>query len=110
MKTTKTITTLIVAGDVLNVASNLKMDVSNETIDRVLEEYEDYRTQYPEDNWSEIVEIMLCDYKRFEEEAAEESEETRRDFGNDDDIDIPPANHFHSDGDGDDNTLLNFMG
>lgn len=112
MKTTKTITTLIVAGDVKDVASRLKMDISDEIIDRVLQEYEDYRTQYPTELWSEIVEIMLCDYKRFDEEAAEESEETRRDFGNDDymEEDLPPINHFHTDGDGDDDTLLNFMG
>ena len=103
----KIITSLIVREDILSVSTRLKMNIDDVTIMRVLEEYDDYRTQYPEDNWSEIVEIMLCDYKRYDEEAAEESEETRRDFGNDDDI--PDITHFHTDGDGDD-TLLNFMG
>jgi len=106
----KTITTLIGREDVRNVANDLKMVIDDSLIDRVLCEYDDYREQYRDESWSEIVEIMLYDYKRFDEDAAEESEETRRDFGNDD---VIPDDHpfpFQTDGDGGDDVNLNFLG
>lgn len=55
-------TTNIVKKDILFVAAGLKMDVSDELVEQVLNEYEGYRTQYPEDNWREIVETMLYDF------------------------------------------------
>jgi len=131
----KTITTLIGREDVRNVANDLKMVIDDSLIDRVLCEYDDYREQYRDESWSEIVEIMLYDYKRFDEEskesgpfdqlgyeqtkpeigdddfeADEESEETRRDFGNDD---VIPDDHpfpFQTDGDGGNDVNLNFLG
>ena len=65
----KTITDAIVRKDILFVAAGLKMDISDEVVDRVLCEYDDYVTQYPDENWSAIVEIMLFDYERFEKES-----------------------------------------
>lgn len=47
--------------DILSVAYDLKMDISDERVDEILESYDDYRTQYPEDNWRIIVEIILYD-------------------------------------------------
>ena len=48
--------------DILSVAYEMKMDISDEVIDMALEAYDDYRTQYPQDNWREIVETMINDY------------------------------------------------
>lgn len=49
----------IVKEDVMSVAESLKMYITGAEIDEILESYDDYRTQYPEDNWTEIVEQML---------------------------------------------------
>jgi hypothetical protein len=65
----KTITEAIVKKDILFVAAGLKMDISDKVVDRVLCEYDDYRTQYRDEHWSELVEIMLYDYERFEKES-----------------------------------------
>lgn len=48
--------------DILTVAYDLKMDINDEIIDMALEAYDDYKEQYPQDNWTEIVETMLYDY------------------------------------------------
>jgi len=114
----KTITDLIVRKEILFVAGVLKMDISDETIDRVLQEYDDYRAQYPNELWSEIVEIMLNDYKHWNDQNPSKVRNSEHQkYGEDDSTDhrffnyeddIPPLNHFHSDGDGDDDTLLNF--
>jgi hypothetical protein len=46
--------------DVLSVAEDLRMTpITDDRIDEILESYDDYRTQYPEDNWRIIVEVML---------------------------------------------------
>lgn len=55
-------TTHLTKEDILTVAYDLKMDINDEIIDMALEAYDDYREQYPEDNWTQIVEIMLYDY------------------------------------------------
>ena len=51
----------LVEEDVLSVAARLHMIIPDELVETVLEQYDDYRTQYPQDNWTEIVEIMLYD-------------------------------------------------
>jgi hypothetical protein len=67
----KIITTSIDREDVRDVATRLKMFASDNLIDRVLREYDDYNAQYPDENWSAIVEIMLYDYKHWENQTAE---------------------------------------
>ena len=52
----------IVKEDVLSVADSLKMDINEEIIDMALDAYDDYREQYPNDNWWQIIETMLYDY------------------------------------------------
>jgi hypothetical protein len=49
----------IVKEDVIRVADNIKMSITDAEIDKILDSYDDWRTQYPEDNWTEIVEQML---------------------------------------------------
>lgn len=58
---TKMKTKWLVEEDVLSVAADLKMLIPDELVQTVLESYDDYRTQYPQDNWREIVETMLYD-------------------------------------------------
>jgi len=48
--------------DIQTVAYDLKMDINDEIIDMALEAYDDYREQYPNDDWQQIVETMLYDY------------------------------------------------
>jgi hypothetical protein len=48
--------------DVQQIANDLKMVVNDEIIDMALEAYDDYREQYPNDDWQQIVETMLYDY------------------------------------------------
>ena len=55
-------TTQLTKEDIQQVANDLKIAVSDDIIDMALEAYDDYREQYPQDNWSEIVETMLYDY------------------------------------------------
>ena len=47
--------------DILSVAYDLKMDISDERVDEILESYEDYRAGEPDEHWRIIVEIMLYD-------------------------------------------------
>ena len=48
--------------DVQQIANDLKMVVNDEIIDTALEAYDDYKEQYPNDDWQQIVETMLYDY------------------------------------------------
>ena len=48
--------------DILTVAYSLKMDINEEIIEMALDAYDDYRDQYPLDDWQQIVETMLYDY------------------------------------------------
>jgi hypothetical protein len=54
-------TTQLTKEDILSVAYDLKMDVSDERVDEILESYDDYRAGEPEEHWRIIVEIMLYD-------------------------------------------------
>lgn len=102
--------------DIINVATSVSITLTDKEIEWVLLCYEDAQRQDPSGTWNLVVEDLAyqaVNFRKYQEEADEESEETRRDFGNDDYIpedDLPPINNFHTDGDGDDNTLLNFMG
>lgn len=102
---------MITRDDIINVADSVSITLTEKEIEWVLLCYEDAQRQDPSGTWNLVVEDLCyqaVEFRRKQEEADEESEETRRDFGNDDDL--PPINHFHTDGDGDDDTLLNFMG
>jgi len=55
-------TTQICKEDVQRVATSLKMEVSDELIEQTLNQYDSYRKQYPDENWTTIVEIMLYDF------------------------------------------------
>jgi len=48
--------------DIMTIAGDLKMNINDEIIDMALEAYDDYREQYPNDDWQQIVETMLYDY------------------------------------------------
>ena len=48
--------------DIQRIANDLKMVINDEIIDMALEAYDDYREQYPDDDWQQIVETMLYDY------------------------------------------------
>jgi hypothetical protein len=48
--------------DVQQVANDLKLVINDEIIEMALEAYDDYRAQYPNDDWQQIVETMLYDY------------------------------------------------
>jgi hypothetical protein len=103
---------MITRDDIINVATSVGITLTEKEIEWVLLCYEDAQRQDPSGTWNLVVEDLChqaVEFRRKQEEADEESEETRRDFGNDDE-DLPPINHFHTDGDGDDDTLLNFMG
>ena len=52
----------LTAKDVQEVANDLKIVINDDVVDMALEAYDDYCTQYPNDNWREIVETMLYDY------------------------------------------------
>ena len=52
----------LTAEDIYQVANDLKIVINDDVVDMALEAYDDYCTQYPQDNWSEIVETMLYDY------------------------------------------------
>ena len=52
----------LTAKDVQEVANDLKIVINDDIVDMALEAYDDYCTQYPNDNWREIVETMLYDY------------------------------------------------
>lgn len=49
--------------DILRVANDLKMAISEDQIQWIIESYKDYSKQYPMDNWSEIIETMLYNLK-----------------------------------------------
>jgi hypothetical protein len=55
-------TRLLTSEDVQEVANDLKIAVNDDIIDMALEAYDDYKAQYPNDNWREIIETMLYDY------------------------------------------------
>ena len=55
-------TTQICKEDVQRVATSLKMEVSDELIEQVLNEYDGYKVVYPDENWTTLVEIMLYDF------------------------------------------------
>jgi len=55
-------TTQICKEDVQRVATSLKMEVSDELIEQTLNQYDSYRKQYPDENWTTLVEIMLYDF------------------------------------------------
>jgi hypothetical protein len=38
------------------------MEVSDELIEQVLNEYDGYKVVYPDENWTTLVEIMLYDF------------------------------------------------
>ena len=52
---------MITKEDVLRVAYDLKQTLTDEQVDWILKEYPNYQPQYPQDNWSYIVEIMIDD-------------------------------------------------
>ena len=54
MKTKK-----LVKEDVKAVAESLKMNVTDEVIEQVLNDYDDAEIDFPNDNWTEIVETLL---------------------------------------------------
>lgn len=55
-------TTLLVKEDIQNVADSLKMKITDDRITEILESYDEYRKQYPDDTWREIVEMMLYNF------------------------------------------------
>ena len=74
------LTKLIEAEDVEEVAKRLKMKISGERVFEILQEYDDYRKQFPNDNWSEIVEQMLYNFQP-KIPTAEEIAEFKRYWG-----------------------------
>lgn len=56
-------TNQIAKEDVINVANSLKIEVSDSTIDLILEEYDSWENADPTSNWTEIVESMLYSLK-----------------------------------------------
>lgn len=49
--------------DVLNISNQLKIILTEEEIDQVLEEYNESEENYPNDLWFEIVETIIYDIK-----------------------------------------------
>ena len=48
--------------EVISVAEDLRLTpISDDRIDEILEEYDNYSKMYPEDNWQIIIEMMLYD-------------------------------------------------
>jgi NH3-dependent NAD+ synthetase len=47
--------------DIQKVANRLKINIDEEGIQWILDQYENYRTQYTKELWWEIVEIMIYD-------------------------------------------------
>ena len=86
---------IVIKKDIIEVANSVGITLTDKEIEWVLACYEDAQRQDPSGTWDLVVED-LC------HQAVE--------FRNDPDDDIPDISHFHSDGDGDDDTLLNFMG
>lgn len=52
-------TTQISKEDVIQVADDLNIELSDEQIQSILNEYDDYSKMYPNENWSYIVELMI---------------------------------------------------
>lgn len=45
--------------DVLSVAYDLKQTLTDDQVEWIIKEFDNTATQYPTDNWSYIVEIMI---------------------------------------------------
>jgi hypothetical protein len=78
---------MISKADIFDVATSVGITLTEAEMDWVLLSYEDAQRQDPSGTWDLVVEDLCHQAEEFrkDEEAAEESEETRRDFGNDDD-------------------------
>lgn len=98
--------TIIDRQSVIDIATSIDQTLTDEEILWVILSYEDAQRQDPTGTWNLVVEDLIYQIPRI---VFDDSEE-RRDFGNDpEDMDDHPF-PFHTDGDGDDDTLLNFMG
>lgn len=85
--------TKVTKEDIIEVAKSLGITLTETELNWVLLCYEDAQRQDPSGTWNLVVEDLCqqaVEFRRKQEEADEESEETRRDFCNDpeDDIDI----------------------
>lgn len=112
---------MITREDILKVAESIHKNVSEADIAFILSEYPSWQKEDPTGNWNLVVENLIyyststgthdeLGYEQTEEDEVFDDSEERRDFGNDpEDMNDHPF-PFHTDGDGDDDTLLNFMG
>lgn len=105
----------VTKGDIVNVATSIHVVLTEKEIEWALLCYEDAQRQDPTGSWNLVVEDLVYQAVNFRKETGSFDqlgyEQTHPEPGDDDyEGDIPPINNFHTDGDGDDNTLLNFIG
>jgi hypothetical protein len=85
---------MISKADIFDIAKSVGIILTDIEIDWVLLSYEDAQRQDPSGTWNLVVEDLCHQAVEFRGEPTEE----------------PDMSRYHTDGDGDDNTLLNFMG
>lgn len=65
--------------EVISVAEDLRLTpISDDRIDEILEEYDNYCKMYPEDNWQIIIEMMLYDIIKPWHEAIKAMRERKK--------------------------------
>jgi hypothetical protein len=100
--------------DIFDVATSIGVTLTDTEIYWVKMCYEDAQRQDPTGNWSLVVEDLVQQAVEFRKDPMHEHRETfGEDASTDDcwfDYEKEHPFPFHTDGDGDDNTLLNFMG
>jgi hypothetical protein len=77
---------MITTKDIIDVADLIGVTLTEDEINWVLLSYEDAQRQDPSGTWNLVVEDLIYQAIEFRgKDEDDESEETRRDFGNDDD-------------------------
>jgi hypothetical protein len=105
---------MISKADIFDIATSVGITLTDVEIDWVLLSYEDAQRQDPSGTWDLVVEDLIQQAVEFRKDPMKDHREMYGEDASTDDCFFDYENNhpfpFHSDGDGDDDTLLNFMG
>jgi hypothetical protein len=101
----------ITKDDILGVAKRINQTLTEKELNWALLCYEDAQRQDPSGTWDLVVEDLIYQIPRIHDNNDFKNPKFGEDASTDDtwfdNEDLPPINHFHSDGDGEDDVNLN---
>jgi hypothetical protein len=95
--------------DILDVAGRIHQTLEEIEIDFILSDYPGWQATNPTESWDIIIEDMIYHIKQYPDDVYGEDASTD-DCHFDREVENDHPFPFHMDGDGDDETLLNFLG